>query len=86
LDTIFKHFYQAQHKDTTHIQPPPNLPFINLDIKECNPDKDIIATTPTIQIDGTNAHLYDETGKYIYTIFTQRLQWLWKQYIQFKNK
>jgi hypothetical protein len=69
-DNILKHFYQTQHKDTKHIQTPQNLQQITLDTKECNSDKDILATTPTIKTKGTNTYLFNDEGKYMHT--TQR--------------
>jgi hypothetical protein len=53
---------------------------IKLDIRECNLDKDILATIPTIQTKGLNIHRFDDEGKLIHTIPTTRLQWLWTQY------
>jgi hypothetical protein len=43
---------------------------IKLDIRECNLDKDIISTIPTIKTEGINTHLFDDEGKFIHTIPT----------------
>jgi hypothetical protein len=84
-NSIFKHFYQRQHKDTRYIHPPIDTTYIYLDIIGCNPDKDIIATTPTIQTQDASSYLFDETCRHVYTIPTQRLKWLWTQYNKFQN-
>ena len=57
-----------------------SLPLIHLSVLECNPNKDIITPTPTIQIQYKNAHLYDRNGIYLITISVTRLNWLWLQY------
>ena len=55
---------------------------LTLNTKECNPDKDIITTKPTIQIQGAETNIYDQTGAYILTMPLTRLQWLWERYNQ----
>jgi hypothetical protein len=80
-NTIFKHFYQSQQKDTRFIQPSLNLPYIKLDINECNANKDIIANAPTIYTNGNTIEIFDSQGKHIRTITTQRLEWLWNNII-----
>jgi hypothetical protein len=77
---ILKYFHPTQPKDTRYISPALSLPLIHLSILECNPDKDIITPTPTIQIQHENAHIYDHYGTHLITIPTTRLNWLWLQY------
>jgi hypothetical protein len=40
------------------------MQYIKLDIKECNLDMDILATTPTIKTERMNTHLSDGEGKH----------------------
>jgi hypothetical protein len=47
---IEKNFFQLQSKDTRYVHEPLNLPLIQINLHECNPDKDIKTTQPTIQI------------------------------------
>jgi hypothetical protein len=77
---ILKHFLPTQPKDTRYIFPALSLPLIHLSILECNPDKDIITPTPTIQLQHENAHIYDHNGTHLITIPATRLNWLWLQY------
>jgi hypothetical protein len=77
---IAKNFHQPQSKDTRYIHEPLNLPLIQINLHECNPDKDINTTQPTIQIIGNKAHLFTDTGNLLITIPKTRLEWLWKQY------
>jgi hypothetical protein len=70
-NTIYKHFYQTQH--TRYVHPPHNLKYITLDIKECNPDKDILATTCIIKTERMNTYIFNGEGKYIHTISTIHL-------------
>jgi hypothetical protein len=86
LDTIFKHFYQTQHKNTRFIPQTRNLPHIHIDPKKCNRDKDIQTNTPTIQTEGIITNLFDSEGIHIQTITTQKLTWLYNQYNKFKSK
>lgn len=79
-------FFQTQPKDTRYIHQHPNLTHVHISTTECNPDKDIIAHRPLIQTINSEPHLYDNTGKFIITIPTERLQWLWKQFNIFHNK
>ena len=39
-----------------------------------------MTTSHTIQVLHNSAYLYDQDGKHLQTITTQRLQWLWAQY------
>jgi hypothetical protein len=71
-----------QSKDQRFIRPPIIAPNLTLITKECNPDKDIITTKPTIQIQGTETNIYDPTGAYVLTMPLTRLQWLWERYSQ----
>jgi hypothetical protein len=77
---ILKHFLPTQPKDTRYISPALSLPLIHLSILECNPDKDILTPTPTIQLQHENAHIYDHNGTHLITIPATRLNWLWLQY------
>ena len=72
-NSIFKHFHQRQYKDMRHMHPPIDTTSIHLDVTKCNPDKDIIATTPTIQTQDTSSHLFDKTRSHVCRIPTQRL-------------
>jgi hypothetical protein len=45
---IEKNFFQPQSKDTRYIHEPLNLPLIQINLHECNLDKDIKTTQPTI--------------------------------------
>ena len=74
------HFTPEQTRDTRFIPPPTELPHTQISIIECNPEKDIATTTHTIQTQGTLTHIYDDTGRYLVTIPTLRLEWLWQQY------
>ena len=47
---------------------------------ECNPEKDIITNRDTIQTQNEITHIYDNTDKYLTTISTIKLKWLWKKY------
>ena len=57
-----------QHKDTRYVHPPHNLKCITLGIKECNPDKDILAITYIIKAERMNTYISNDEGKYIHTI------------------
>ena len=74
------HFTPIQFKDTRHITPPAIISHIQIVSTECNPEKDITTTYNTIQTQGEDTHLYDNTGIYLTTILTTRLKWLWQQY------
>jgi hypothetical protein len=51
-----------------------------INLHECNPDKDIKTTQPTIQIIQDKAHIFTDIGNHLITIPKTRLEWLWKQY------
>ena len=70
----------VQSKDKKFIQPPLKITNLITFTQECNPDKDILANKPTIQINTSVANIYDHHGKYIATINIDRLQWLWNQF------
>ena len=74
------HFTPAQLRDTRFIPPSTKLPHTQISIIECNPEEDIATTQNTIQTQNELTHLYDDTCKYLITIPTPRLEWLWKQY------
>jgi hypothetical protein len=77
---IEKNLHQPQLKDTRHIYESLNLPLIQINLNECNPDKDINTTEPTIQIIGDEAHIFTDIGNLLITIPKTRLEWLWNQY------
>jgi hypothetical protein len=77
------HFITKQPKDPKHIPPPISLPLISISTNECNPDNDIDNHTPTIQLQHDCAHIYEQHGKHLITIPTDRLKWLWIQYNNF---
>ena len=81
---ITTHFSHEINKDPRFIPPPTTIPLFHISIQECNPEKDIATYTETIQINNTKTHLYENTGRYLITIPTTRLEWLWQQYN--KNK
>jgi hypothetical protein len=84
-DNIQKHFYQQQKKDTKYTTPSLMTPYIHLSTEECNPDKDIQTTSPTIQIREDTANIYDAKGKHNGQVSRDRLEWLWRQYENFKQ-
>lgn len=77
---INSHFTLVQTRDTIFIPPPTNMPHIHISIIECNLERDIATTNNTIQTQNDIIHSYDDTCKYLVTIPTTRLEWLWKQY------
>ena len=77
---IDTHFSPEQNKDSRFISPPTNIPYTQIFINECNPEKDIITNTDTLQIINEQTHIYENTGNYLITIPTTRLKWLWQQY------
>jgi hypothetical protein len=79
-NTIEKSFSQLQSKDTRYIHESLNLPLTQINLHECNPDKDIITTQPTIQVIQDKAHIFTDNGNLLITIPKKRLEWLWKQY------
>jgi hypothetical protein len=72
--------FQLQSKDTRYVHEALNLPLIQINLHECNPDKDIKTTQPTIQIIQDEAHIFTDIGNLLITIPKTRLEWLWKQY------
>jgi hypothetical protein len=79
-NTIEKNFHQPQSKDTRYVHEPLNLPLIQINLNECNPDKDIKKAQPTIQVICDEAHIFTDIGNLLITIPKTRLEWLWKQY------
>jgi hypothetical protein len=73
-------FSQIQSKNTRYAHKPLDLPLIQINLHECNPDKDIKTTLPTIQIIQNEAHIFTDIGNLLITISKTRLEWLWKQY------
>ena len=83
---INANFTLEQNRDTRYIPPSLIIPLAHILINECNPKKDIKVDTCTIQIQNDAAHIYEETEKYLITIPTDRLKWLWEQYTQSQNR
>jgi hypothetical protein len=77
---IQTHTTIGQNKDTRYIPPPPITPYIKTSIIECNADRDIDTNKCTIVTQNDITHIYNDTGKYITTIPTTRIKWLWQQY------
>jgi hypothetical protein len=82
---IDKTFYQLQSKDTRYIQTPSQLPLVQINLNECNPDTVINTTEPTIQIIQDKAHIFTNKGNHLITIPKNRLIWLWNQYTANSN-
>ena len=74
------YFTPIQNRDTRFIPPPEIIPHTQITITECNPENDIITTKNTIQTQNEVTHLFEDTGRYLTTIPTTRLKWLWQQY------
>jgi hypothetical protein len=79
-NTIEKNFHQPQSKDTRYVHEPLYLPLIQINLNECNPDKNIKTTQPIIQVINDEAYIFTELGNLLITIPKTRLEWLWKQY------
>jgi hypothetical protein len=62
---IEKNFHQPQSKGTRYIHKPLNLPLIQINLHECNPNIDIKTTQPTIQ---DKARIFTDTGNLLITI------------------
>jgi hypothetical protein len=77
---IQTHTTPEQNKDTRYIPAPPTIPYIKTSIIECNPDRDIDTNKCIIETQNDKSHIYDDTGRYITTIPTTRIKWLWQQY------
>jgi hypothetical protein len=73
-NTIEKNFHQPQSKDTRYIHKPLNLPLIQINLHECNPDKDIETTQSNIQIITDEAHIFIDIGNLLITIPKIRLE------------
>jgi hypothetical protein len=76
---IEKNFHQKQSKDTRYIQEPLQLPLVQINLKECNPDTNINTTKPTIQIVQDKALIFTNKENHLITILKLRLEWLWNQ-------
>ena len=74
IQTYTKFLNYKQTKDTKYVHPPQKITNLTLSIQECNPDKNIQTTKPTIQIQTSEANIYDSTGHYMATLTTERLQ------------
>ena len=79
-EIIHAHHPEDQQGDTRFVTPLIIIPLLLIHTNECNPENDITTTTPTTNIDGENAHIYEDNGRHLFSIPTSRLQWLWKQY------
>jgi hypothetical protein len=77
---IEQNFYQIQSKDIRYIHEPLQLPLIQINLNECNPDIYINILEPTIQIIQDKALIFTNKGNHLITISTNRLEWLWNQY------
>jgi hypothetical protein len=75
-NTIGKKIHQPQSKDTRYVHEPLNLPLTQRNLNECNPDKDIKTTQPTIQIIHDEAYIFTDIGNLLITISKTRLEWL----------
>ena len=74
--------HHSQSKDNKFIHPPLKITNLKISTQERNPDKDIHANKPTIQIQNSMANIHDQNGNYIATLTIERLQWLWNQFSQ----
>jgi hypothetical protein len=79
-DIIEKTFHQIQSKDTRYIQEPLQLPLVQIQLNECNPNTDINTVEPTIQIIQDKALIFTNKGNHLITIPKNSLEWLWNQY------
>jgi hypothetical protein len=73
-DIIEQNFYQNQSKDTIYIHEPLQLPLVQINLNECNPDTDINTLVPTIQITQDNALIFTNNGNYLIIIPKNRLE------------
>jgi hypothetical protein len=78
-------FYQIQPKDTRYIHEPLQLPLVQINLNECNPDTDIHTYDPTIQIIQDKTLIFTNKGIHLITIPKKRLEWLWNQYTTNSN-
>ena len=74
------YFTTVQNRDTRFIPSSEIIPHTQISITECNPENDIITSKNTIQTQNEVTHLFEDTGRYLTTISTTRLKWLWQQY------
>jgi hypothetical protein len=84
-NTIEQNFYQIQSKDTRYIHKPLQLPLVQINLNECNPDTDKNLLKPTIQIIHDKALIFTNKRNHLITISKNRLEWLWKQYTTNSN-
>jgi hypothetical protein len=73
---IEQNFYQMQSRDTRYIHEPLQLPLVQINLNECNPDTDIDTTKPSIQIIQDKAFICTNKGNHLITISKSRLEWL----------
>ena len=74
------HLTHTQTKDPRFIPSPTILPHIQISATKYNPEKDIATEENTIHIQNELTQIYENTGRYLTTIPTTRLKWLWQQY------
>jgi hypothetical protein len=84
-NTIEQNFYQIQSKDTRYIHKPLQLPLVQINLNECNPDTDKNLLKPTIQIIHDKALIFTNKRNHLITISKNRLEWLRKQYTTNSN-
>jgi hypothetical protein len=77
-EILHTHFTPDQNRDTKFIPPSTTIPLTQIFITECNPEKYILTDKDTIQIHNEITHIYEDTGKHLTSISTDRLKWLWK--------
>jgi hypothetical protein len=73
---VHKHLTPTQTKDPRFIPPPIIMPHTQISVTECNPEKDIVTTENTIYIQNKLTQIYENTGRHLITIPTNRLKWL----------
>ena len=78
---IIGNFYcQIQSKDTRYIQEPLQLVLVQINLKECNPDTDIVTIKLAIKIIQNKTLIFTNKGNHLFTIPKNKLEWLWNQY------
>jgi hypothetical protein len=70
---IDQNLYQIQSKDTRYIHAALQLPLVQINLNECNPDTDINTIEPTIQIIQDKALIFTNKGNHLITIPKNRL-------------
>ena len=75
-------FHVPQTRDPCFVRPPIKPPHLTLITQEFNPNKDILASQPTIEVEQEKARIFDHTRTYISTIFLEQLKWLWERHME----